>query len=335
MLSIIGCVPKTALIQRDAEGKIFWPGPPEKERIKYLWSMSVVEVIGKGGRRSIIDLMAGEFEGDVTDPQSSNVLLRPFSVYVDDRNNLYITDTAAFRVSVVNLDDLKSFHITGEKDGELQMPVGVAVDGRGMIYVADSVLRKVLVFSPERKLVDKIDEGFLRPTGLAVDKTRNRLYIADTLAHKVHIYSTVKGIISSIGTNGSAEGEFNFPTHLWVDKEGYLYVTDSMNFRIQIFDPEGNFVNTFGTIGDAHVNLEKPKGVATDSDGNIYVVDSINDTVKIYNREGLLLLFFGSEGLDYGQFWLPSGIFIDDSDIIYVADTYNMRVQAFQFLKDK
>jgi DNA-binding beta-propeller fold protein YncE len=337
LLVVVGffaCAPSTALIQRDAEGKIFWPGPPEKEKIKYLWSMSVVEVIGKGGKRGILDFILGDYEGDVSDPRSSNTLIRPFAVYVDDKKKLYVTDTAAMRVTVVDLNELKSFHITGKGSNELQMPVGVTVDSKGRIFVSDSKLGSVFVFGQDGKFIDRITGDFLRPTGIAIDKARDRLYIADTLGHTVYVYNTNGNMITSIGGSGSEVGQFNFPTHLWLDNSGYLYVTDSMNFRIQIFDSDGNFFKTVGTLGDAYVNLEKPKGVATDSDGHIYVVDSINDMVKIYNKEGLLLLFFGSEGLDYGQFWLPSGIFIDSNDIIYIADTYNMRVQAFQYLKD-
>ncbi len=328
------CVPKTALIQKDAEGKIFWPGPPEKERIKYLWSVSVVEVMGKGGRRGVLDFLAGDFEGDITDPGTSNTLHRPFGLFVDDKQNLYITDTGAFRVTIINLKDLKSRQIMDAGKEEFQMPVGVVADGKGKIFISDSVLKKVFIFNGKGKYMNEVKGDFLRPTGLAIDNVRGRLYISDTMAHKIYVYSTNGVVIDEIGGQGIEHGEFNFPTHLWTDRDGYLYVTDSMNFRVQIFNPDGEFERTFGTLGDAYSDLEKPKGVATDSDGHIYVVDSINDMIKIYNREGLLLLFFGEEGVDYGQLWLPSGIFIDNDDVIYVADTYNMRVQAFQYLKN-
>jgi len=44
----------------------------------------------------------------------------------------------------------------------------------------------------------------------------------------------------STGRNGSEAGEFNFPTHIWIDKTGRLSVTDAMNFRIQLFSPDGH-----------------------------------------------------------------------------------------------
>ena len=135
------------------------------------------------------------------------------------------------------------------------------------------------------------------------------------------------------GDRGGQPGNFNFPTHMAVNKEnGEIYVTDSMNFRIQRFDPEGKFLSTFGSLGRTVGSFSKPKGIALDSGGSVYVVDGIYDTVQLFNSEGELLMNFGSSGIHPGQFWLPAGIAIDQEDRIFIADTYNFRVQIFKFL---
>ncbi|GBD99318.1 serine/threonine-protein kinase PknD [bacterium BMS3Abin07] len=333
LLSAAGCVTtRKAFIDRTAKGDIKWPGPPEKPRIEYLWSLSIVGMTGERGRRGLLDFLAGRAEGGITDPRTSNTLLRPYSIFVDDKRNLYITDTGAYRVTIVNLDTMETHYIISAGKRDLLFPVGIVVNREGKIFVSDSVLRKVFIYNQNRKLTGEFQGEFLRPTGLAIDNNRNIIYVADTLAHRIYVYSSDGTRLSGIGRHGAGDGEFNFPTHLWVDNNGFLYVTDSMNFRIQIFTPDGNFYKAFGTIGDAYGNLDKPKGIATDSAGHIYVIDSIKDMVKIYNFKGQLLLFFGSEGRNYGQFWLPSGIFIDSNNTIYVADTYNMRLQVFQYL---
>lgn len=322
-----GCAPQKAIIDRTAMDKIIWPGPPEKPRIKFLWSLSIVS--GREGE-GIYEALAGERE-DFTDPRTSNRLLRPYGVFVD-ADMLYITDPGAYRLTIIDLKNSLARHVTEAGEREFLSPIGV-VAHNGKIYVSDSLLKKVFIFDSGGKMTGEFAGEMERPTSLAIDKARGIVYVSDTLAHRIHSYSLDGKKLGGIGHNGEEKGEFNFPTHIWVDASGRLYVTDSMNFRVQIFSPEGKFETMFGTIGDDYGHLDKPKGIATDSDGNVYIVDSIKDMLKIFDRGGNLLLFLGQNGTDYGQFWLPSGIFIDSKGVIYVADTYNGRVQVFQYLK--
>jgi sugar lactone lactonase YvrE len=279
----------------------------------------------------ISEFFAGEPASGMSDPVSSRLLLRPYSCFVDESGDLFIADTGAFRVTVVNMKEGISRNIVRAGDQDFVSPVGI-VSVQGRIYVSDSSLRKVFILDMHGKLAGMLEGDFERPTSLALDRTRGLLYVADTLAHVIYRYSLDGRRLGSVGRPGSEEGEFNFPTHLWVDGKGRLYVTDAMNFRVQIFSPDGAFEMTFGMLGDSYGDLEKPKGIAGDSEGNIYVVDSIKDVVKIFGPDGRLLLFFGQQGENYGEFWLPSGIAIDGNDIIYVADTYNRRIQAFRYL---
>jgi len=331
VVMLASCAPSRAYFDRTASEKIIWPGPPERPRIQYLWSLSNLSSESEG-RRGLSDFIAGDVRGDVTDPQTSNILLRPYSIFVDGRERMYIADPGAFRVSVIDMKTLDVFHIFGAGEQEFISPVGVTADPAGRIYVSDSELKKVFIFSEQGKYIKDLEGEFKRPTGLALDAQRSHLYVTDTLEHMVVIYNLDGKRLGSIGRPGSLDGEFNFPTHLSLDKAGLLYVNDAMNFRIQIFDGEGRFLGKVGGLGDEYYNLEKPKGIGVDTFGNIYVVDSTRDTVKIFDRQGRLLLFFGSKGFSYGEFWLPAGMFIDAKNTIYVADPYNMRVQAFRLL---
>ncbi|UCG78254.1 MAG: hypothetical protein JSV21_12025 [Nitrospirota bacterium] len=334
MLFLPACATSRAYLDRTAEGKIFWPGPPAKARIQYMWTINTTPRSGEAGRKGLADILLGDVVDDPSDPRAAMSLLRPFSISMSsDGTKLYISDTGALRVTVIDLKDMSTRHILSAGKEEFLSPVGVAATPTGDIYISDSDLKKVFILSEDGKLKGELKKEFLRPTLLAVDEERHVIYVSDTAAHKVIAFSIVDGsTVMEIGKRGGEDGEFNFPTHLWVDDTGDLYVTDAMNFRVQIFDSTGKFISKFGTLGDGSGNLEKPKGVATDSERNVYVVDSINDSVKIFNREGQLLLQFGSEGAGYGQFWLPGGMFIDNEDHIYVADVYNNRVQVFRFI---
>lgn len=325
---LTGCSPPLTLsyIDMTASGGILWPGVPEKPRIKYLWSLQQVNYIK---REKLKEIITGSAE--YAEPRESPILLRPQGVYVDDKR-YYIADPGAGRVTVINRENMKTFHIIDAGTEELIYPISVLSDKEGNIYISDPELKRVIIYTPDGKFRSYFEGEFLRPTGMGIDRERNIIYIADTLDHKIYIYSTGGKRLGELGRRGEDDGEFNYPGYIFVDRKGYLYVGDSLNFRIQIFSPDGKFVKKFGEPGDAYHTLDKPKGVAADTDGNIYVVDAGNDMVKIFNKDGRLLLFFGERGHDYGKFYLPTGIFIDEHNIIYVADTINMRIQAFKFL---
>jgi DNA-binding beta-propeller fold protein YncE len=333
LLSLLSsCAAPKAYIDKTAMRQIIWPGPPERPRIQYLWSISHISTRVEGRKRGLIDFIIGDVSEDVTDPRTSNVLMRPYGIFYDSKEKLYITDPGAYRITVVDLKTSYVLNIFNAGKEELLSPVGIVADPGGRIYVSDSDLRKIFAFNEKGEYLFQFEGEFKRPTCMAIDNKNLRIYISDTLEHKIYIYSLEGKRSGSIGGPGSLQGEFNFPTHLFVDREGALYVTDAMNFRVQMFNSEGKSLGSIGILGDAQNNFDKPKGVAVDSEGNIYVVDSIKDTVKIFNSKGDFLMSLGTKGGNFGDFYLPSGIFIDQKNTIYVADTYNKRIQAFQFI---
>jgi sugar lactone lactonase YvrE len=321
---LFGCSPQyRGNLDLSMENRIFWPGPPEKPKIGYLWSLSSLAQEGK----SALDVLAGS---DSHDLKTVPYLMRPMSIY-QRGERLYIADPGAARVTVVNLSSMEVFHMGVSGQGELAFPVSVVADREGYVYVSDSTIRKVLKYDRSGSFVAAIfSDG--RPVGLAYDDGSDTLYVSDASRHTIHALDRNGSVRFTIGSRGAEEGEFNYPTYLWVDGEGRLYVSDTLNSRIQVFDSHGRFLSTFGVRGDAYQELAGPKGVAVDASGNIFVVDSKQGMVKIFNGSGRLLLFFGDEGTGYGKFNLPNGIFIA-GNTLYVADTYNMRVQAFQFIE--
>ena len=76
--------------------------------------------------------------------------MRPQGIYVDERR-YYIADPGAARVTVIERKTMDVFHIIEAKEEEISYPKSVVADAEGNIYVADSDLRQVMVFSPDGK----------------------------------------------------------------------------------------------------------------------------------------------------------------------------------------
>ena len=310
---------------------LVWPLPPEKPRVKYVAAYSgALDFNKKPGRWKTALL------GNSTDQAAPDTFVKPYAIAVAQSGRIYVTDTAARRVFVIDRDKRKVSFIGDRGNAALTKPVGIAVDAVGTVFVSDATLKRIFAFAPDGTFTTAIGkEGdFDSPSGLAIDRTRKVLYVVDSSRHQIVAYSLVDGTrLRTIGRRGGEQGEFNFPTNIFVDAVGRLYVADTLNFRVQIFDEHGTFVRMFGTLGDAPGTFNRPKGIAVDSEGHIYVADSAFDNFQIFDAEGQLLLFVGHGGAESGQFLLPAGLYIDERDEIFVADQGNSRVQVFQYVR--
>jgi sugar lactone lactonase YvrE len=330
LLTTASCAKSKAFIDFTMTERIIWPGPPEKPRVQYLWSLK--RISGGEGPGRLLRIIAGDPDYSNPDPTSSDHVVRPQGLFAGQNDLLYIADPGASRVTITNLKDMTSFNINSAGIIPLASPIGVVSDLEGTIYVTDAELKTVLVFNKKGEFISSFEGAFERPTGIAINPSADTIYVADTWGHVIYVYGIDGKRRSTISKRGEDPGKLNYPTHVAVDKDGFLYVSDTLNFKVQIFTSSGKFIRSFGVIGDSFDTFDKIKGIAVDSEGHIYIVDSAQDMIKIYDREGRLLMFFGRKGHQYGMFSLPTGIYVDSMDRIFVADSQNRRIQAFKFL---
>lgn len=270
----------------------------------------------------------------VTGPKNSLQLSKPLSVVASSPDSIWILDQGNEAIFRVEKKVGEIPHFWEKKYMDFKSLVGLSTFTNNRLLFTDSYLNKIFVMDPAKKEVKPLNDSILleQPTGIAWSKTTRQIWVVETKAHHIRIMDESGRTIKMIGTRGTGPGQFNYPTSIWIDKEGTAYVVDAMNFRIQVFSKEGDLITLFGENGDATGYFARPKGIATDSWGNIYVADALFHTVQIFDKTGRFLYNFGSQGRDKGEFWMPSGIFIDSKDYIYVADSYNSRVQVFQLL---
>jgi DNA-binding beta-propeller fold protein YncE len=217
---------------------------------------------------------------------------------------------------------------------QLGTPYGLAVDSKGLLYVADTKVGAVFVFNPESHATDFIKHGvdakFGRIFGLAIDDT-DRLFVSDGQFNHVLVFDAKHKLEGQFG-----EGAMNDPAGLAIDEENrFLYVANTGSDQILVYDADTfKLLRKIGTPGKNHTlttagDFSSPTNVAVDKDGDLFVADTMNDRVEEFDADGAFIRAFGKNGDGPGDFTRPKGIAVDCDGHVWVADAMLNRLQVF------
>ena len=290
-----------------------------------------------------------QFTGD-DGAATSAYLCLPASVVVDGSGNLYIADTAnyAIREVVISSGTITTIAGTLGKYGYsgnggpatsalLLYPGGVALDGLGDIFVADTdnfVIREVTggnieAFAGNNTLAYSGDGGpaisaaLNAPEGVFVDGSGN-VYIADSANSVIREVVASSGDIQTVAGNGVAcaapapggcgdgapatSAQLNYPTGVFVDGSGNIYIADTGFFTensvIRVVNPSASAITIAGTTVGA---------------GDIQTIVGTLGTAN-YAGDG--------EPPASAQLYNPQSVVLDAAGNIFIADTGNAAIRV-------
>lgn len=201
----------------------------------------------------------------------------------------------------------------------LFLPGGVAVDGAGNIFIADSSNNRIRRVDASTRFITTVagngspgsggDGGLAihasvsNPGAIILDGAGN-LYIADSGNHAIRKLTLASGVMTTIagqlgmqstpttlGDGGPAtSATLNTPQGLAFDAVGNLYIADTGNNTIRCVDASTGIITRVAGTGTAGFSgdggqatlaaLNTPWGLATDVDGNLYIADLNNQRIR-------------------------------------------------------
>jgi sugar lactone lactonase YvrE len=268
----------------------------------------------------------------------------PAVVAVDSAGRLWVADTGNHRVlrfdsaagkpngaaadGVLGQPDFTSNTFATTQSG-MGLPIGVAVDSTGRLWIADLDNSRVLRF----------DDAAGKPNGAAAN-----------------------GVLGQPDFTSNAQATtqsgLHFPNGVAVDNVGRLWVADSGSSRVLRFDgaagkPNGAAAD--GVLGQAGFTsnlfaatasgMKFPSGVAVDSTGRLWVADSSHNRVLRFDGAAGKVNGAAADGV-LGQpdftsnaaattasgMSFPTGVAVDSAGRLWVADQNNNRVLRFNDL---
>jgi DNA-binding beta-propeller fold protein YncE len=197
--------------------------------------------------------------------------------------------------------------------------------------VADYANQRVQKFDYRGNYLSEISAvGY--PTDVAVDASGN-VYIV-VYGNRILKYDSSFTLISSFGSPGSGDYQFNTPSGVTLDDTGqFVYVVDNGNNRVMKFqsslsDP-GSYVTQWGGFptGPGPGQFKGPVKVAVNQVGNLYVTDSGNNRIQEFDSSGNYLNEWGSGELD-DPLGVAAGMTVEPPlPYVIVADSGNNRCQ--------
>ena len=331
---MVSCVSEPKPLQQTDEYQVLWPEPPEVPRFQYLTSFtSSDDLVVKGAEERLREMVVGRLT-----PQY--IIKRPL-VVASGYGKLYLIDAQTPVIHVFDLARRRYFSMGYRLEGKLEKPVGIALDGRGLVYVADRSRRSVIVFDSIGLYQRHIDlDGITTQlAGLAVDRQSNTLYVVDrggldSDRHQLVKMNEAGEVVAKIGVRGAEPGRFNLPVDVAVDSKGQVYVLDAGNFRVQVFDAQGQYIRSWGAVGNGLGQFGQPRSIAIDSEDLVYISDTQFGNVQVFNLEGQLLLPIGrlSHEKKPGHFSLVTGIDVGEKGFLYVLDQFVGKMEIYRKL---
>lgn len=250
-------------------------------------------------------------------------LMSPSGLWFDRlRDNLLIADTENNRILLVNQqgDVIKTL---GRK-GELYLPISVAVNLRGTLFVAErnkSVLKVLPAYDgltqDEYQLLDLSSYAGSRqvqPVALFVDED-GALYVCDRGNRQLLVFNSDRSLRMAIPKVGK-------PADVWV-QGGKIYIADPAFGGVRVYNQDGYRERT---LGDSANNFSIPlrsRAIAVDRRNRIWVLEE-SGAIRAIDLLGNPLLNRKLVGL-----FSPIDLALDNNNNLYVLEHGGNKVTVF------
>ena len=256
----------------------------------------------------------------------------PKGLCADQSGNVFIADTLNHRIRKVDLEGtITPFAGNGSSGysgnggpataASMDEPHGVAVDGLGNVYIADTKNHRIRMVDTSNIMIPFAGSG-------------NNNYQE----------STDEDVLATTAS-------LNEPNGVYVDASGNVFIADTENCMIRKVDASTNLIRrvagavsggnpSCGYSGDGGqatlAQLNKPRSVYVDTNDNIYIADDDNHRIRKVAPDGIITTIAGNGVGGYGGdggpatsalLYNPKGVWVDEEGNVLIADTENNRLR--------
>ena len=210
-------------------------------------------------------------------------LFNPDGVAVTD-NVIAVSDFDIDQVQKYSLQGefLSVIGCHGDKNGQFNIPRGLAFNNNKLLYVVDWRNYRVQVFQEDNTFAFSFGKRgynpgqFQCPVRIAIDPNNNVL-VTDLHANCIHLFTHNGQFLQTINSNR--------PYAITISPTGYLITGHRGDDNIiRVWSPTYQLINQFGKKGSKQGEFYGINGMAIDSSGTIYVAEWINKRLQVISN---------------------------------------------------
>lgn len=254
-------------------------------------------------------------------------LNEPYGLQLDRDGNLYFVDRLNFRVRMIEArtGNIRTVAGSGRRgfsgDGgsairaDMREPNGLALDGKGKLYIADVADQRVRVVDLKAGVISTAcgtgkkahtgdggpasEAALFGPRAVAVGPDGS-LFICEREGNSIRRIDFKSGTIDRVAGTGkkgytgdggpSAKATFNGPKEIEIDANGNIFVVDTENHAIRRIGARTGIIATVAGTGKQggtdeggpaiKAALNRPHGVCIGRDGAIFIGDTLNNRIR-------------------------------------------------------
>jgi len=170
-------------------------------------------------------------------------------------------------------------------DKKMKLPIDVAVDRQGNIYVLMSKQANIVKFDGFGEYIENIGgtgkTALVFPTSITARE--DGLYVTDYGGKRVLKMSFKGELIKEYTKKGDYE-DLKGPSNLFIDSKGNLLVLDMGEVPIAILAPDGQLLSKIGEFGNEKGQFLYPRGIVSTANGEILVLDNSRNCILSFKN---------------------------------------------------
>jgi sugar lactone lactonase YvrE len=256
----------------------------------------------------------------------------PRGIAVDANGNIFFVETGRVRRVdaatgiVTTIAGNGAAGLSGDGglavNATLNGPTGIAFDGAGNLYIADTSNNRIRRIDAKTNVITTFagDATFSSPSGIAID--HNAVYVTESASdgNRVRRIDLATNVIDTIagsptGESGSSgdggpakDAKLNTPYGIVLDPAGNIFIAEIANGRVRRIDAATKKIDTYVS------GLASPTGIAFDKDGNLLVSLVESGSMIRIDKTTKAVSTFAS------TVYLPTFIAVDAHSVLWSSD---------------